>query len=766
MSEPMPVPNQQPIFTQGLEVSDFSGGKTDNYLAARPNQFQDADNFLFKRYGNKAKLVTRPGSRIYDEDYYRIPANDRVAALMVAEGVLFEAHGRNIYTINSGWTTITGPTSNPALQAGSSSSHLSWSNWNKHLLVTTDALSRPMKVFNDGSHRVRNLGLPAVVTGGISLSLSAGASSLSYVYAFIRSDTYTIGTVTFREVSAVAYKTLSGTGTAIGGGNPASISSIPVLANSSTGNYNTTGSKVEIYRTVNNGTAFYYVGEVTNGTTTYSDTTTDATLITNTSLYTEGGIVDFQEPYECKYLVSVNDITWFLHTKEGSATYPNRIRQSVAGAPYASPEAFYDDLDDEIVGASSIGIYPLVFCKNRVYRIEGAFDEFGGGGFVRRELQNGAGCVAHNSIVQTRDGVFWAGPHGFMWTPDGFNVYRISGEFPESYADLVTTTTQQSRIYGVYDPVDDRVFWAAQRAVGSNDNDIIFVLDLSIKDLVRSPDLSFTTLSGGNDTDNFAPSSLAFFGGQIVMGERRGYLLKFSDLYTSDPKISTSTTPDNWTTETIIYDYRGPAFDFGTTEMKKWVPRICVNADNVSNASLGVFSMNDNSGAYKELAEVKLTSNYLWGDETATWGDDIRWNYVPTISHWRRMPARGLRCMLKQVRFTNSLTQIDSSSTLGTATTVDATGTVTLDDNTKKWLPTVVGYYMTFAADNYTEQFPITTRNSDTVLTVTNSNGTLGDVSGSAWKMVGYKKNDVINLLSYVLEWAPLSMSQTPYRAS
>jgi hypothetical protein len=140
------VPQQTPIYTRPLEIDDFSGGKTDNYLSCRSNQFQDADNLLFKRYGNKAKLVTRPGTSIYDSTYYRIPANDRVAALMVNEGVLFQAHGRNIYTINSGWSTIQGPTSNAALQAGTASSHFSWSVWNKHLLVTTDALSRPMKV--------------------------------------------------------------------------------------------------------------------------------------------------------------------------------------------------------------------------------------------------------------------------------------------------------------------------------------------------------------------------------------------------------------------------------------------------------------------------------------------------------------------------------------------------------------------------------------------------------------------------------------------
>ena len=157
----------EPIITQPLEVNDFSGGITDNYIG-NPNssQFQAADNLVLRRYGNKAKLFCRPGSQLYDEDYPRIAANARISHLAENEGSLFQFHGRNAYTITgSGWLTIEGPTNNPVFSAGGSSSYISTDRWNKHLLATNDAYSRPQKIYYTGSTWVsRTLGLPSLIS--------------------------------------------------------------------------------------------------------------------------------------------------------------------------------------------------------------------------------------------------------------------------------------------------------------------------------------------------------------------------------------------------------------------------------------------------------------------------------------------------------------------------------------------------------------------------------------------------------------------------
>ncbi len=712
---------------------------------------------VLKKYGSKAKLFTREGSLIYDETYYRIPANDRVAVLAENEGSLFQGFGRNIYTIVSGWVTVQGPTTNPVFSTAGT--YISWAKWNKHLLLVNDALCLPQKVYHNGTTWVsRTMGLPAVVVSGVSCALTAGGDSLSYVYAYIRTDSYTIGTVTFREVSEVATKSVAGTGTAIAGGAACAHSSIPVLANGATGNYNTAGSKIEIYRTTNGGSAFYYVGEITNGTTTFNDTVTDATLQANASLYTEGGVVDYEQAPASKYVVVSGDTAYYLSIKEGSEERGNRVRQSIPGALYASPSDFYADLPSDITGGGVINTTPVLFCSGRFGRIEGKIDEFGQGEMIYREVSNTVGCVSHRSIVQTPDGIYFAAQDGFYFT-DGFGLKKISDDLNTSYAELVDTAAQSAKIYGTYDPFEKRIWWAGQRDAASSDNDIVFVSHL------QAPNNPFTTLSGGPDeVDNFAPSSLLFFGNQMLRGDRRGYLLKHDPNTFTDPAIDTGATPTNWDTKTIIYDYRSCAYDFGTTKVRKWVPRLVVSAENATNLSLRVLSNNDNTGVFNELSEIKNNSNLLWGDEDAIWGDDsVRWNYSPMIEQWRRFPS-PLRCSFKQVRLTNALTVIEDYTSLGTAASEGAANTITLTDVTKEWSANAVDYYVAFDSDNYATMWQVSARTSDTVLTVADPSNTLATLTGRNFRIYGYKKNEVLNLLSYAIDFSFLTMTQQTYR--
>ena len=224
-------------------------------------------------------------------------------------------------------------------------------------------------------------------------------------------------------------------------------------------------------------------------------------------------------------------------------------------------------------------------------------------------------------------------------------------------------------------------------------------------------------------------------------------------------------TPSSWTTTTIYYTYRGPAFDFGTENVRKWVPRIVVNADNVTNLSLQVSSNNDNSGSFQALAEIRSVGSSLWGDPDGVWGDDNqRWNYNVVISHWRRFPAGYIRCSYKQVVMTNSYTLIDSKSSTGTASTNAGTRQITLDDGTKSWPLTVVDYYISFSNDNYSKEFKILTRNSNTVITVEDVTGNLTTTPTRTWKIRGYKRSENLNLISYILDYALITQTQTSAR--
>lgn len=74
------------IETQPLELEDFSGGITDNYIDGAPNAYFEADNFIVTF--NK-KLYTRPGSLILSEENPQIPTGAvRIGALIPFEGTL------------------------------------------------------------------------------------------------------------------------------------------------------------------------------------------------------------------------------------------------------------------------------------------------------------------------------------------------------------------------------------------------------------------------------------------------------------------------------------------------------------------------------------------------------------------------------------------------------------------------------------------------------------------------------------------------------
>jgi hypothetical protein len=748
----------EPLQAQSLLISDFSGGITDNTVGAAQNQYEKADNFVLVPYGNKAKLISRPGSTVYDTTYSLIPAgNQRVGSMFENESQLFVQSLKNLYYISSGWNTLTGPSGNTVFSTSASTNYASYATWNKHTIVCNDALIQPQKVFKDsgGTYRVHNLGLPLpAATPSVSTTVHTGKA---FVYAFIYTYTYTIGTVTFKEYSSPVFQNIINADapntTAV------SITGIPVLSNGVTDNYDTSNISVEIYRTVDAGTTFYYVKSVTNGTVSASDTMSDATLQTSTTLYTNGGVLANDQPPKAKYVIQAGEITWYLHCQEGSSVYPNRMRPSKPSAPAACPGSFAEDLDDEIVGGGVIGTTPIVMCKNHIYRIEGFYDEAGRGSVVKREIYRVDGCVSHRSIVAVPGGLTWAGKSGFYFT-DGNTVTKISTEINTSYAKIVATDTLKGRINGTYDPINNWVLWACQQDQSSSDNDIVYV---AYPRWFNPEGVPFTTWTGGLVTDNFAPTCLIYSGGNILRGDRRGYVFKHASTALTDPKVDTTVSDvTQWLTAVITYDHRTAYFDFGSSRIRKWVPRVVITADNQSNLSLQIYSNNDKSGLFKALAEVRSSDNLTWGDVALVWGTStLNWNLTYLIEQWRRFPAGSLRCVYKQLKFTNAYTTIDKSDNQGTATVNASAKTVTLDSGSASWASDAVDYYLSFDNDSYVSQYKVTARTSTTA-TVLDSNNTL--VTGShKWLLRGYRRGEIFSLLEYAIDFAPLTMTQQAY---
>lgn len=757
------------IVTEPLEFDDFSGGMTDYYLGAPLNRYQKADNLLITRYVRRdgaivGKLYTRPGSELYDSTYDQIPAGaQRIGTLKYFQSQLFIHSARKFYYISSGWTTLQGPSSNDVFPSGvDTTTQVSTAVWNDHMLVTSsDLTQRVQKIYKDGSNvwQLRTAGMPPLASSPTVTAGTVGTTT-SYLYRYLYYYTYTVGTVTYVDrgpTTEVAYT--AATAIAAGAGNTASHTTIPALANAATHNYDTSSSslKVEIYRTTDGGSNFFKVGSVNNGTTTYSDTTADAALQLNEPLYTEGGIPENTAPPLCKVVHVLEDRAFYGHCSVGGQVLKNRVYQAIPGDIDSVPDTFFIDLTDTVVGISSVKSNPVVACSSKIFRLDGGIDEIGQGFLVSAVISDTAGIVSAQSMVQTLDGVFWAGNDGFYYT-DGFQVIRISKSLDQTYQSLISTAERMRRLVGKYDSKKNRVYWTAQYDSSAIECDVCFVLDLNWG---ISDDMPFTTLSG---SENFKPTAIEFIGQYFIRADSRGYTFIHRDTLYVDPKINAAVASSTWTSATIILDFKSTATDFGTNFYRKWVSRVGLVGRNETNLSLQINSINDAGRSTKSLSPIRFRGNVTWGDPDVYWGDpDIVWNYQGIIDEVRRFPAGGLRCTYKQIQLTNAKVAIVSSDILGTATVDSAAKTVTLDDTVSFDWPTLsIDYYIAFDLDSYVQEFLITARTAD-VLTFSDAGGL--SVAGSRdWVIRGYPKNEVMNLMSFVLHYAIFGKTQEQFR--
>lgn len=739
-----------------FEVNDFSGGITDDVFLQDPRRAKVMDNFTLK---SDKTLDSRPGSVIDDLANPQIPAGvQRIGTLINYKNndtLLVHSAKKVYYRDPSAYTTLSGPTGNDVLSTGSVANVISFSQWIGHLYITSDAFPRPMKVFKDsaGDLQVRTSGLPELANNPTVTIGLAGA--FDYIYSFHYEYTYTIGDATFQDFGAVAQVLVSGSDDP--GTSPNAITAIPVLSNGATDNWDTSNITVYIYRTLAGGQNSYKIGQVTNGTTTFNDNFADTSIESNLPLYIDDGTLDFDPVPLHKFVHVVNNTGYYAVIKEGSQVYSNLIRQSIPGDPDSCPAAFEIEVEDEIQGFSSARSIPLAFCKRHIYRIENSFDQYGRGIPEPIRISDTAGCVSNQSIVQAENGAFWFGNDGIYFT-DGYQTMKVSDGNNENYQTFLVENAQENRIYGRFDEKERRVVWGLQTDSASLDNDTLLVLDLRFG---MSDDMPLTTWSG----NSFRPTCIEFFDKQLYRGDTRGYVFKHGVEFSTDPKVDTTTDPNDWNKETIIWDYVSINFNFGTSHLRKYVTKILLTAANKNNTSIQITAVNDDGRLTRELTPIRWRRNFVWGGEEFFWGSmDCVWNAIGLIEQWRRLPAKGLRLSYLQVQITNAKTVVINSDAIGTATVDNTANTVVLDSAAAQdWPLDSVDYVLKLANDGYSKEYLVLTRSNDT-LSVADPDNTLPNGS-YAWELWGYKKGEPLNLLSYNLHWMPISQTQMTYES-
>lgn len=741
--------------TNPLLIEDFSGGITDNFIDAPINKYQVANNFLVTE---NRKLEPIQGSQIYDSDKPQIPlGNSRIGDLVYLNEDLLVQASRKIYRENGAfWTELLGPTGNEPFNAGDANSSISKDVWNNHLFLSNDEYSPIMKVYKDDTNtlQLRSAGLPSLAN---TPNLAGTAGANSYLYEFHYFYEYKVGTVTFQDNGPTTLANISNVDAP--DVNQIAITNIPVLTNTGGYNWEVTSVKVKIFRSENAGQVLYFVGEVTNGTTSFNDTVSDSTLIGNALIYTSGGVSSNGEPPLAKSLHIANGSAWYGNVKIGTEIITNRIYQSIIDDPDSVPSTNFVDLEDEIVGVSSYLDRVIVLCKKNVYRLDGAFDETGGGLVTYQLISDTHGCISQSSIVQTQNGVVFASREGFVYT-DGFDTFKISDGFNKRYKAFVKTDLQKKRIYGAFDNIEGKVWWSVQTSENpSNDVDYNYILDTRYG---MRPDSTFTTAGG---QDEYAPTCLNFEGENMLRADKRGYLFKHSsDFPYSHPKIDLTKVPSDWFSSAILYDFITVATSFGDPKHRKFNNRIIIQCDNISNLSLQPVSITDIGTRERELTAIRWRGNFIWGDPLFEWGaDEFVWGTPGYIEQMRRFAGDDQRCSYRQIQLKNDFALITESDSFDTATVNSAARSVTLTDTVaNNWPEEMGGYFIYFEEDGYTRGYEIETEGADTLI-VKDDGGNLTDGTEKKWVIRGFPKNEALKLLNLTILYSLLGQQQLDF---
>lgn len=554
------------------------------------------------------------------------------------------------------------------------------------------------------------------------------------------------------------------------------ITGLPVLTNTPETNYDLENIKLNIYRTLDGGTTWYKLAEVPNGTTTYTDYANDTisgsgevVLETQQKLYTTGGVLGYDQPPESKYLHQLDGFTYFGAFEDAGQFFAGRILQSAANNPDAAPAANYLDLDDELRGISSTRSVLIGLCKSSIFRVTGGFSSNGSGSLVGERIADSKGCINTKSIVQTEIGVFFAGTDGFYYT-DGFQIIKVSIDMNLTYAALTKDESQQRSIYGTYDPIGRRIWWAMKERPDDLDNSIIYVFHL---DYGTKPSGAFTLQKG----ENFQPSSLVFQRDQLYMGHGLGAVLKSDHDTKFDWVPDTSLPLEEWGWAHIPYWYRSAAIDVGTAGARKWLTKLHVVGQNTGNVFLVpnvIRDLNQTQAGPKAMAPIAYRHNLLWGDPKCLWGNaEAKWNYDGKLDAWRRFPASTLRSDFVQVEMKPSFSCVYSSSqnypefTGMTRIGASAVCTLVMPDGYTEllWPLDCVGMELRTEAQDYEVSFPILEISADQkqIIVDNSSNRLIGRSTGLAFEIWGYAKNQRVNLVTYVLHYAYIGDKNQAY---
>lgn len=744
-----------------FRVDNFTGGVTDRYLQGDPSTAQKMENLVLDENG---ELNQRPGVGQFDDIVKQIPPGaQRIDSIWYFDETVFVKSSTKLYywdtsdVSQTDWLELAGPSSNAAFAGTAVGQMFSASNWNGHVFFTPASNSSysgnyTVKVYRNssGNWTLIAAGLPDAAdatTGGVVISptssLGTGDSGrVFYRWYVVFSHEYTAqvdgNSITFLDVGNPVLD-LSGTYDSFETTSNSYQAGTYNYSNSSTEHYPTSTMKVWTYRTVGNGFIPKYAVQDNMGATIV-DNVDDSDL--GADLY----VGDLRNPISgnypaprARYSTLVDNRMVYAACEDTSSGdfFFDRVMESKPGDLDSVPPTNFVDIGEEIVGLSHINVYPVVFTKDRVFRIEGHFDLYGNGYMRARIISETEGLVNDMSVIRLEDQILFASSNGFCWT-DGFKVRNITdAHLRETYKAILF----KRDIAGTFNRKNKRALWTVCVPGGSpiSTPNTIFCLDMR-RPLNPEGGGVFTTWVWENG--NYQPNCIFYEedNQEVLVGGYEGFVTAFKDDQKYDLVINTSQDVDEFSTMPIVPEYISAAVQGASKSLSIWMTKVfCIFENITTNLSLTCGGYDDDTGTSYSLLPVRQRS--VTGIHKFK-----RW--------WNRSNLRGI---YKQFWVKKGLINIVWSDDYTTASTSGTT--VTLDSGSWPNYESMdlSGYYIYFngGATGY-----LITAQSGGTLTVSASPGTL---SNATWEVKGAPKTEGFHLKSVTMEFQQLGESYGGY---
>lgn len=747
---------------QPYTIEEFGGGVTDYPIDGPRDGAATHENLLLTP---ARKLTPRPGISYFVDSQINSSATRLFLINHFEIPLAFQARTAWYQSSPTTWAQIFGPNNGGATDASisdtgvNSSSILSSAFWKGHTLLTTDDISQPEKLYIDGSGnwQTRTAGLP--IPPSLSFVSSAAGTAHNYVYALVYMYSYTVAGETFETRSHPLY--LAASSTSVIGTDTITLT-LPQFTGFGL-NYDTANIKQELYRTIDNGQDLFLVTTQAYNAPSYADTMVDATLLIQKACYVNGGVLETDLPPKCKYVHVMGDTAYYGYLKDSKGTYAYQLRQSIPGNIDGVPGSFNLDHREYITGISSHVGKPILMGTNIVSRIEGSFDQFGNGSMQAVQISPNAGCISHNSIVQTPLGIVWFGNDGIYHT-EGYVVHKLTPHLDVTYKTLTSTANRKKRITGTYHADLQCVVWSVCRTNGSDEPDSLLVLDLRWG-------LRFGALDVKQTTATFYWWSATTFScprwinRQLLLGTSDGFVHHLTASTTYDIKFGSVGSPSTWNEIAVLWKWTSCATDFGTKVAKKWVPYMAVDCMSTSNISMSITSIVDNGKRVVALKPVRFRGDIIWGITAVFWGDSgWIWGASGAVDAKRRMAKNSLRCMYRQIQIANTRVAILDSDLMGTVTVNKGALSAVLN-GTLTFPSQFTDYVIAFSDDNYFAEFTIKTVSTNTVLFTDPNN--LCPISGAySFVVRGIPKNEAPQVNAVQMWWMPISRTLDAFSQS